>query len=670
MQAWSPQPQWSAAAGTLTTNGSGERHLLTAVPFGDLDLQFEYKEASPIGAKLRLWTDRGDNGGLAIDLDSSGSPAGVGGIEALAHSSIETLSEGWRKVEVEANGGQVRVLVDGKQVAHASGLGSRAGYLGFEANGTGELQVRNITVEPLGLNKLFNGTDLNGWRSIAHAPDSKGGMGHAFEKAFSLGAAGGTTKGHDAKWNVQGGSIRGESGPGGLENSAGLENGIVQLTARVKGEIKPDNFTALVLRGTAGQLGSGYQVGIGPYAGGIEPVARRAPTNTSGFVDETIVIAGRTIAVWVGPTLAQVHTDTRAENANPARGAKVTAGTLSFMLPNGKPQIEAKSVAMALLPKSYGAPAKAPAPPPPPPPAAAAPAPQPSVAETAMLQQQQDAARKSAEDQQNKEKAASLMSRALSATDPQQQMLYYGQVVQIDPTNAAAVQGFKDAQARLEATQSAQQQAQTREQQQQQDTSSREEQTNSALVQAQSSFLAGDLSAASSSLSVAERLSPANPVVRDLRSRINSARSLRNRLYLLGGGAGLLGLIAAAGLWLRRRRQHRYAVLEIARGLNTGRTFPLDKDVVRIGAVQQDGGQKNDFIVQDVEHQVSRFHCEVARKDGQFFITDLRSSNGTRVNGQPLTAGSPAPLRKGSRITLGDTVELVLSYRRRSGRDA
>ena len=666
LMGWNSQGQWSASAGVLATNGSGERRVLTAVPFGDLNLQFEYNQSTALGAKLHLWADKDDNGGVVIDLDRSGAANGVGGIESLGRSSTQTMSEGWHRLQVEASQGQLRVSLDGQPVARASGLGNRAGFLGFEATGAGSLQVRYLTATPLNLNRLFNGSDLSGWKSVAQGPDAKSGVGHTLAKTLSFGVAGGSVKPHDAKWAVQGGAIHGQDGPGSLEYGSQVDDAVLYLSAAVKAEAKPDHYTGLLLRGTPGQMGGGYSVGLGPFAGSIEPVSKRPFSHAAGNVDETVIVAGRTIAVWVGSNLVQVHTDTRAENSNPALGAKTGGGSLALLLASGS-QMDVRRIALAQLPRTYGVTARAPAPPPPAPVAPQAPAPAaPTAAETALLQQQQAEAKKNAEDEAKKERSASLMTQALAATDATQQMSLYSQVVQIDPSNAAAVQGFKDAQAKLQAQQSAQQQQQAHTEAEQHETASREQQTNSALVQAQGQFLAGHLSAASTALSTAERLAPDNPLVRDLRSRISSAQSLRSRLYFLGGGAGVLGSVTLLGLWLRRRRQHRYAVLEITRGLDVGRTFPIDKDVVRIGAVPQDGGQKNDFVVQDIEHQISRFHCEIARRNGQIFVTDLRSSNGTRLNGELLKPGSPALLRKGSRITLANSVDLTLAFQRRA----
>jgi pSer/pThr/pTyr-binding forkhead associated (FHA) protein len=105
-------------------------------------------------------------------------------------------------------------------------------------------------------------------------------------------------------------------------------------------------------------------------------------------------------------------------------------------------------------------------------------------------------------------------------------------------------------------------------------------------------------------------------------------------------------------------------VLEITHGLDQGQVYPIEKDVIRIGAVAQDGGQRNEIIIRDIEHAVSRFHCEIVKRDGQLYVSDLNSSNGTSVNGTSIKPGNPEPLRKGSRILLANTVELRFSYDR------
>ncbi len=671
---WNAHGTWSATNGVLGTSGGGSRSVLTVVPFADFRLDFEYNASVSVGAKLRLWANREDSGGLAVDLDTVGSAAGVGGVESLSHSSLAVVAPGWHRVQIEASHGQLSTRIDGQPSGNASGLGTRAGYVGFEASGDGTLQVRSVKLLPLNLNNLFDETDLSGWKSVARSPDTKGGVGHDLTKTLTFGIGGGSTKPHEAKWSVVNGSIHGQDGPGGLEDSSPVEDGIFHIDAETTGEPRKENFTSLTLRNVSGQLSGGYAVGVGPYAGSIDGLVKHAPLGGTKMIEQTVVLAGRTIAVWVNGALATVYTDTRAESSSAGKGAKLTAGAITLVLPNSGEQVNVQHLAMFALPKTYGVAARAPAPPPPAPvpvvaavtqPVVVVP-PAPSEAEKALLQQQKAAAEKDASDRANKQRVAALMGQALATNDPQQQMSAYGQVVQIDPSNTAAVQGFKEAQARMQGQQEAQQRAASAQENQEQENQTRTSKTDAAVGHAQSAFLSGRLSEASAALSVAERLAPDNPAARALRLRISSAQMVRTRLRLLGGGVGLVSPLALGALWLRRRRQQRFPVLEITRGLDSGRSFPIEKETIRIGAVAQNGAQKNDIVIQDVEHAISRFHCEVARKNGQLYLTDLKSSNGTRLNGQTLQPGRPELLRRGSTITLANNVDLRFDYDRRS----
>jgi pSer/pThr/pTyr-binding forkhead associated (FHA) protein len=50
---------------------------------------------------------------------------------------------------------------------------------------------------------------------------------------------------------------------------------------------------------------------------------------------------------------------------------------------------------------------------------------------------------------------------------------------------------------------------------------------------------------------------------------------------------------------------------------------------------------------------VSRVHAALRRDRGQVFLIDLGSTNGTRLNGQPVPAHQPAPVASGDEIRLG-----------------
>jgi pSer/pThr/pTyr-binding forkhead associated (FHA) protein len=67
-------------------------------------------------------------------------------------------------------------------------------------------------------------------------------------------------------------------------------------------------------------------------------------------------------------------------------------------------------------------------------------------------------------------------------------------------------------------------------------------------------------------------------------------------------------------------------------------------------------GSGPDNAVVLADRRVSRAHAVVRPRGRAVVLTDLRSTNGTEVNGRRVTT---ATLRDGDRIVLGGTIELV-----------
>lgn len=57
---------------------------------------------------------------------------------------------------------------------------------------------------------------------------------------------------------------------------------------------------------------------------------------------------------------------------------------------------------------------------------------------------------------------------------------------------------------------------------------------------------------------------------------------------------------------------------------------------------------------------VSRIHAAIHDQDGMVYITDLNSTNGTRINGLPLVPQQPYRLRESDEIQLGN-LTLILT---------
>ena len=51
---------------------------------------------------------------------------------------------------------------------------------------------------------------------------------------------------------------------------------------------------------------------------------------------------------------------------------------------------------------------------------------------------------------------------------------------------------------------------------------------------------------------------------------------------------------------------------------------------------------------------VSRFHVRITEEDGQYFLTDLNSTNGTKANGRLLAANEKVVLSQGDEVWIAE----------------
>jgi|688.fasta_scaffold02198_6 predicted component of type VI protein secretion system len=92
--------------------------------------------------------------------------------------------------------------------------------------------------------------------------------------------------------------------------------------------------------------------------------------------------------------------------------------------------------------------------------------------------------------------------------------------------------------------------------------------------------------------------------------------------------------------------------LRVLQGADRGRVFRTLATPVTIG--REEGN-----LVQLNDERISRFHVKIQEDDGRLVVTDLDSTNGTKVNGQVC---SLKILRNGDTIAVGRTVLLVRSH--------
>ena len=101
-----------------------------------------------------------------------------------------------------------------------------------------------------------------------------------------------------------------------------------------------------------------------------------------------------------------------------------------------------------------------------------------------------------------------------------------------------------------------------------------------------------------------------------------------------------------------------HARLVIERGKSVGKQFTLSAEESQIGRWDADGGifPDVDLDSDDPEAKVSRRHARITVKEGQHFLEDLGSTNGTFVNrGKRLAPGERHQLKDGDEIIVGKT---------------
>ena len=92
------------------------------------------------------------------------------------------------------------------------------------------------------------------------------------------------------------------------------------------------------------------------------------------------------------------------------------------------------------------------------------------------------------------------------------------------------------------------------------------------------------------------------------------------------------------------------------------RIFPLDLADHLIGRRSDSEDIHPEIVIGDPG--ISRRHVRVLRgPDGALSALDLGSMNGTRLNGTPLEANVPTPLKEGDQITLGCWTRLTVAAR-------
>ncbi|MDA1315945.1 MAG: FHA domain-containing protein [Acidobacteria bacterium] len=263
-----------------------------------------------------------------------------------------------------------------------------------------------------------------------------------------------------------------------------------------------------------------------------------------------------------------------------------------------------------------------------------------------------------------REEVQDLMKDALASDDPEEQARIYTKILLIDPNNTVAFQGRKDALAKMEQTQSEELERSEQENVLVEQSLQGEQVRRTSVKNAKDAFMRGDIDTAEFEIEKAKAVAPEDTEVQRMDLLIQDRLAERRRTTYILVAVGVLALIGLIAFIIIRMRS-RDPYVEIIAGQQKGKIIPVDGKLLKIGAVEQDGGDKNDVALPDVERMISRFHCEIHRRGRKLFLIDVGSANGTFLEKKQLEPGKPFPLKRGSRIDLAGTCAMRVGYERR-----
>src|SRR5438270_1214189 len=397
--------------GVLMADGAGPAYIRTTSPFSDFLLKLDFRAFST-GADAAIFIRTANDAvptenGYQIRLGDSDSnwPAGSVVLRKAA-SGPHLMANQWHTMEISALGDHITVTVDHQKVTDVKDPSARAGFIGFKVAKGGRLEFRDVKLKPAATTSLFNGSDLNGWKTgTEQTPPAKPGK---IKKMLHMG---GGAKGKEADWSVRDHAIHGEKGPGQLTSGAMYEDYVLQFETR-SAPGKPQG--AIYLRGEADKMFSGYMVQLDENApGAIVPnlASPRRKVRLTNITVTTVAVHGRHIAVWVNGFPVTEFSDTRPEGSPTEKNAKTGAGVIALPLQSSSATANYSQIKLSLLSKTLGGVIGK----------AAPPAPAPVVAATPVApvtpQQQAD----------NTRVVGGLMGTAVMSKDPEEQKRLYSE---------------------------------------------------------------------------------------------------------------------------------------------------------------------------------------------------------------------------------------------------
>ena len=316
---------WQVVDGVIRVTEGEPGLLCTGVQFANYVLQLDFRFAAGTNSGVFLHSPqkpldpKSDCYELNI-AEPEVSPFPTGSLVGRAKAEASAAPGEWHHYDISVNGDRVKIDLNGKTVLEYTDeqpLGR--GYIGLQLN-KGQVEFRNIKIRPLGLESLFNGQDLAGWKQY---PEMK------------------------SKFTVRDGAIHVEGGKGQLESEHSFGDFVLQMEAITHA---PGLNSGLFFRCIPGEEMQGYESQIHHGVKGADRTqpadcgtggifrrkdARLVAADDGEWFCKTVIADGPRIAVWVNGVCVTDWQDERAADENPRRGLRTKPGT--FMLQGHDP---------------------------------------------------------------------------------------------------------------------------------------------------------------------------------------------------------------------------------------------------------------------------------------------------------------------------------------------
>ena len=213
----------------------------------------------------------------------------------------------------------------------------------LEADEEKTTRFRKVLLKPLGMKKLFNGKDLEGWKAYTDAE----------------------FPGFQARFEVEPETKRLHvvNGPGMLESAGSYGDFVLQLEVMTAAEnLNSGVFFRCIpgekMNGYESQIQNGFLEGdrTKPMDAGTGAIFRRTtaryiPANDKEWCFMTIVAVGPHFSVWVNGLQVTDWMDERKPNANPRRGLRLEPGTLMLQAHDGTTDVYFRNIQLSEIQK-------------------------------------------------------------------------------------------------------------------------------------------------------------------------------------------------------------------------------------------------------------------------------------------------------------------------------